>query len=102
MLGTSFAIVRPRILSPHTGEAVLLDATTEARIKRALDRLREGRTTFIIAHRLSTVADADEILVFETGRIVERGRFEALARGKGLFARMVAEGGFTVPGAPEI
>jgi ATP-binding cassette subfamily B protein len=76
-----------------------LDATTEARIKRALDRLRQGRTTFIIAHRLSTVADADEILVFEQGRIVERGRFEALARGDGIFARMVAEGGFTVPTA---
>jgi ATP-binding cassette, subfamily B, beta-glucan exporter len=76
-----------------------LDATTEARIKRALDRLRDGRTTFIIAHRLSTVADADEILVFEQGRIVERGRFEALARGHGIFARMVAEGGFTVPTA---
>jgi len=74
-----------------------LDATTEARIKRALDRLRDGRTTFIIAHRLSTVADADEILVFDQGRIVERGRFDALARASGLFARMVAEGGFTVP-----
>jgi glucan exporter ATP-binding protein len=74
-----------------------LDASTEARIKRALDRLRERRTTFIIAHRLSTVADADEILVFENGRIVERGRFEALARGTGVFSRMVAEGGFTVP-----
>jgi glucan exporter ATP-binding protein len=74
-----------------------LDASTEARIKRALDRLRTGRTTFIIAHRLSTVADADEILVFADGRVVERGRFEALAKGDGLFARMVAEGGFTVP-----
>ena len=74
-----------------------LDASTEARIKRALDRLREGRTTFIIAHRLSTVADADEILVFENGRIIERGRFEELARGAGLFSRMVAEGGFTIP-----
>lgn len=74
-----------------------LDASTEARIKRALDRLRAGRTTFIIAHRLSTVADADEILVFDTGRIIERGRFEDLAAGSGLFARMVAEGGFTTP-----
>lgn len=78
-----------------------LDATTEARIKRALDRLRAGRTTFIIAHRLSTVADADEILVFENGRIIERGTFPDLARGPGLFARMVAEGGFTVPEASE-
>ncbi|HEX2843094.1 glucan ABC transporter ATP-binding protein/ permease [Hyphomicrobium sp.] len=78
-----------------------LDAETEARIKRALDRLRENRTTFIIAHRLSTVANADEILVLDQGRIVERGRFRELAEGKGIFARMVAEGGFTVPKAPE-
>ena len=78
-----------------------LDAETEARIKRALDRLRAGRTTFIIAHRLSTVADADEILVLDQGRIVERGRFLTLAEGNGLFARMVAEGGFTVPKAAE-
>ncbi len=78
-----------------------LDAETEARIKRALDRLRAGRTTFIIAHRLSTVADADEILVLDKGCVVERGRFRTLAEGNGLFARMVAEGGFTVPKAPE-
>jgi glucan exporter ATP-binding protein len=77
-----------------------LDAETEARIKRALDRLRAGRTTFIIAHRLSTVADADEILVLDRGRIVERGRFGALVEQGGLFARMVAEGGFTVPEQP--
>ena len=74
-----------------------LDAETEAKIKRALDTLREGRTTFVIAHRLSTVANADEILVLDHGRIVERGTFEKLAEGDGLFARLVAEGGFTVP-----
>uniref|UniRef100_UPI00260053BD glucan ABC transporter ATP-binding protein/ permease n=1 Tax=uncultured Hyphomicrobium sp. TaxID=194373 RepID=UPI00260053BD len=78
-----------------------LDAETEARIKRALDRLRAGRTTFIIAHRLSTVANADEILVLDKGRIVERGRFVELAAGKGIFSRMVAEGGFVVPKARE-
>ncbi len=77
-----------------------LDAETEARIKRALDRLRQGRTTFIIAHRLSTVANADEILVLDNGYIVERGRFAELAAGKGIFSRMVAEGGFTIPEAP--
>lgn len=74
-----------------------LDAETEAKIKRALDTLRQGRTTFVIAHRLSTVADADLILVLDHGRIVERGRFRELAAGSGLFARLVAEGGFTVP-----
>ncbi len=75
-----------------------LDVETEARIKRALDRLRSGRTTFIIAHRLSTVANADQIVVLDGGRIVERGNFRQLAANKGLFARLVAEGGFTVPG----
>ena len=74
-----------------------LDAETEAKIKRALDTLRERRTTFVIAHRLSTVADADQILVLDRGRIVERGTFRELADGTGLFARLVVEGGFTVP-----
>jgi ATP-binding cassette subfamily B protein len=78
-----------------------LDAETEAKIKRALDALRKDRTTFIIAHRLSTVADADEILVLDQGRIVERGRFRELVAQKGLFARLVAEGGFTEPTATE-
>ncbi|MGL4396832.1 MAG: ATP-binding cassette domain-containing protein, partial [Hyphomicrobium sp.] len=78
-----------------------LDAETEAKIKRALDTLRDGRTTFVIAHRLSTVADADQILVLDHGRIVERGRFTELAEGTGLFARLVAEGGFTVPKTTE-
>ncbi len=81
-----------------------LDVETEARIKRALDRLRSGRTTFIIAHRLSTVAGADQILVLDGGRIVERGTFRELVARKGLFARLVAEGGFTEPLAtvPEV
>jgi ATP-binding cassette subfamily B protein len=78
-----------------------LDSETEAKIKRALDTLRAGRTTFVIAHRLSTVADADQILVLDHGCIVERGRFEELAAGAGLFARLVAEGGFTVPKTTE-
>ena len=83
-----------------------LDVETEGKIKRALDRLREGRTTFIIAHRLSTVADADTILVLDGGRIVERGTFRELVANKGLFARLVPEGGFVEPDAqnpvPEI
>ena len=78
-----------------------LDGETEGRIKRALDRLRAGRTTFVIAHRLSTVADADRILVLEGGRIVEQGRFAELAAAGGLFSRLLAEGGFARPAEPE-
>ena len=66
-----------------------LDAATEARVSRAMQTLMKGRTTFIIAHRLSTVRDADEILVFDNGRIAERGNFEALLRMKGTFAELV-------------
>jgi ATP-binding cassette, subfamily B, beta-glucan exporter len=74
-----------------------LDVETEARIKRAMDRVRQGRTTFIIAHRLSTVADADLILVLDGGHIIERGSFRELVAANGLFARLVAEGGFIEP-----
>ena len=67
-----------------------LDAATEARVGQALKTLMAGRTTFIIAHRLSTVRDADEILVFDQGSVVERGSFaELIARG-GRFADLVA------------
>ena len=66
-----------------------LDAATEARVSRAMATLMKGRTTFIIAHRLSTVRDADEILVFENGRIAERGNFASLLRMKGKFAELV-------------
>ena len=67
-----------------------LDAATEARVSRAMGTLMKGRTTFIIAHRLSTVRDADEILVFDNGRVVERGNFEQLIRMQGRFAALVA------------
>jgi len=67
-----------------------LDAATEARVSRALKALMAGRTTFIIAHRLSTVRDADEILVFDQGRIVESGTFDGLLAQRGRFADLVA------------
>jgi len=66
-----------------------LDAATEARVQKALRALMSGRTTFVIAHRLSTVRDADEILVFEAGEVVERGSFEALVALDGRFAELV-------------
>jgi ATP-binding cassette, subfamily B, beta-glucan exporter len=67
-----------------------LDAATEARVGGALKTLMAGRTTFIIAHRLSTVRDADEILVFNNGRVVERGSFAELLARRGCFADLVA------------
>lgn len=66
-----------------------LDAATEGRIQKALDTLMQGRTTFIIAHRLATVRQADLILVLQNGKIVERGTFEALVASGGLFADLV-------------
>jgi ATP-binding cassette subfamily B protein len=66
-----------------------LDAATEARVGRALKTLMAGRTTFIIAHRLSTVRDADVILVFDDGHIVEQGSFNELLARRGRFAELV-------------
>jgi len=62
-----------------------LDAETEKQIAESFDELMKGRTTFIIAHRLSTVRKADRIFVFEKGRIAEEGRHEDLAKLEGGF-----------------
>lgn len=66
-----------------------LDAATEARVQKALQRLMAGRTTFVIAHRLSTVRHADLILVFGQGHVVERGSFAELVALNGVFADLV-------------
>ena len=67
-----------------------LDADTEARVMEGLARLVAGRTTFVIAHRLSTVRRADVILVLDDGRIVEQGTFAELVARGGHFARLHA------------
>ncbi len=65
-----------------------LDTHTEREIQAALRRISRDRTTLIIAHRLSTVVDADEILVLDRGRVVERGRHETLLALGGAYAAM--------------
>jgi ATP-binding cassette subfamily B protein len=67
-----------------------LDSRSERAIQAELARIAEGRTTLVIAHRLSTVMDADQILVMEAGRIVERGTHQALLAAGGRYAAMWA------------
>ncbi len=67
-----------------------LDSYTEKQIQAALDRVAQDRTTLVIAHRLSTIIHADEILVLDAGRIVERGRHGDLLQRHGLYAGMWA------------
>ena len=68
-----------------------IDRPAEALIEQALDRLLQGRTSIIIAHRLATVRRADEIVVLEHGRIVQRGRFDALIADEGPFRQLARE-----------
>ncbi|HEX9557317.1 MAG TPA: ABC transporter ATP-binding protein, partial [Reyranella sp.] len=68
-----------------------VDAENEAVIQEALDRLMQGRTTLILAHRLSSVIDCDRIVVLDGGRVAEQGRHEALMARGGVYAGLMAE-----------
>jgi len=70
-----------------------LDVETENRVKIAIDNLRQNRTTFIIAHRLSTVREADIVLFLENGRVIEKGGFHELSQSNGRFAALLRASG---------
>jgi ATP-binding cassette, subfamily B, beta-glucan exporter len=70
-----------------------LDVETENRVKAAIDNLRQNRTTFIIAHRLSTVREADIVLFLENGRVIENGSFSELSQSNGRFAALLRASG---------
>ena len=89
----------PILLLDEATSAV--DNETEKLIQQALDRLRSHRTSFVIAHRLSTVRDAHRICVLDRGRIIESGRHEELLAKGGLYARL-ASSGFKEEKKPEL
>ena len=82
-------LVNPQILILDEATS-MVDTEAEQVIQRALIELMQGRTTFVIAHRLSTVRRADKIIVIDAGRIVEQDRHEALMARNGLYREMVA------------
>jgi ATP-binding cassette subfamily B protein len=84
-------LANPRVLILDDATSSV-DATTESAIKTGLQEVMKGRTTFIIAHRLSTVSLADEVIVMDGGRVVDRGTHKELLEGCG-FYREIAEHG---------
>lgn len=82
-------LAKPKVLILDEATANI-DSFTELEIQRALNVLRKGRTTIIIAHRLATIRDADVIVVLQKGRIVEKGSHDELLKNKGLYAKLHA------------
>jgi ATP-binding cassette subfamily B protein len=87
-LAIARALVRdPKVLLLDEATSAL-DSQSEAQVQAALARLMRGRTTFVVAHRLSTIRDADRLVVLDRGHVQELGSHEELVRQGGLYARM--------------
>ena len=69
-----------------------IDTRTELRIQKAFSRMMEGRTSFIVAHRLSTIRESDIILVMKDGNIIEQGNHESLLKQGGFYAELYRAG----------
>jgi len=82
-------IRNPRVLILDEATSAL-DSISEGLIQEALERLMQGRTTFVVAHRLSTVRNADRIVVIEHGQIVEVGSHQTLIAQHGAYAQLQA------------
>jgi ATP-binding cassette subfamily B protein len=65
-----------------------IDTRTEIRIQKAFDTMMQGRTSFVVAHRLSTIREADMILVMRDGHIVEQGKHEELLEKRGFYSQL--------------
>jgi ATP-binding cassette subfamily B protein len=83
-------LAKPRILLLDEATSSV-DAVTEARVQQALGRLLAGRTSFVVAHRLSTIRHADQVLVLDSGHIAERGSHRELLRHGGRYAELYRE-----------
>ncbi len=89
-LAIARALVRdPKVLLLDEATSAL-DSQSEAQVQQALARLMRGRTTFVVAHRLSTIRNADRLVVLDRGRVKELGSHEELVRANGLYARLQA------------
>ncbi len=84
---TRAMLADPRILILDEATSAV-DSVTEARVQRSLTSLLQGRTSFVVAHRLSTIRDADQVLVLDHGQIIERGTHDQLIADSGMYAKL--------------
>jgi ATP-binding cassette subfamily B protein len=82
-------LINPRILILDEATSSI-DTRTEALVQDAIARLLQGRTSFVIAHRLSTVTQADQVLVIQQGQVVEQGTHGELIAHNGIYANLYA------------